>query len=383
MTRFLSLMIYRGYHRSSSIRYSVSAFSSSAVPGKKQNENEKTKKDIPPHNITASGSNSNTILNSEQLDASTRAMGQVIFLNSTTSGRIIFASLVLGDPTLAAFAALGSFTATSTSKFIGLDEDTYKNGLWGYNGALIGCAASVFGPAYPPYMVLSTILGSAATPVLSASLKNATSLPQWTWPFNIVALTSLLQTRSLLESSQSATTDTGLEETVADSSVSTIPTTEIIDVVSSPLLGISQIFVVGSPLTGAGISAAIYMYSPKLAYHALGGSAVGCAVGVLSGADLSDVCMGLWGYNSALSSMAIGTFFVHSRESMILSASSAVASAALFGGMQSLFGTYGLPCLTLPFCSMASAITSVCYLSNSKILGLKLACSPHSPEKNS
>ena len=377
-------MIYRGYHRSSSIRYSVSAFSSSAVPGKKQNENEKSKKnDIPPQNMTASGSTtSNTILNPEQLDASTRAMGQVIFLNSTTSGRIIFASLVLGDPTLAAFAALGSFTATSTSKFIGLDEDTYKNGLWGYNGALIGCAASVFGPAYPPYMVLSTILGSAATPVLSASLKNATSLPQWTWPFNIVALTSILQTRSLLESSKSAT-DTGLEETVADSSVSTIPTTEIIDVVSSPLLGISQIFVVGSPLTGAGISAAIYMYSPKLAYHALGGSAIGCAVGVLSGADLSDVCMGLWGYNSALSSMAIGTFFVHSRESMILSASSAVASAALFGGMQSLFGTYGLPCLTLPFCIIASAITSVCYLSDSQILGLKLACSPHSPEKNS
>ena len=380
-TRFLSL-IYRGYNQSSSIRYSVSAFSSSAVPGKKQNENEKTKKDIPPHNKTASGSNSNTILNSEELDASTRAMGQVIFLNSTFSGRIIFASLVLGDPTLAAFAALGSFTATSTSKFIGLDEDTYKNGLWGYNGALIGCAASVFGPAYPPYMVLSTMLGSAATPVLSASVKNATSLPQWTWPFNVVALTSLLQTRSLLESSKSATTDTGLEETVA-SSVSTIPTTEIIDVVSSPLLGISQIFVVGSPLTGAGISAAIYMYSPKLAYHALGGSAIGCAVGVLSGADLSDVCMGLWGYNSALSSMAIGTFFVHSRESMILSASSAVASAALFGGMQSLFGTYGLPCLTLPFCIIASAITSVCYLSDSQILGLKLACSPHSPEKNS
>ena len=380
--RFLSL-IYRGYNQSSSIRYSVSAFSSSAVPGKKQNENENTKKNIPPHNITASGSSTgNTLLDPEQLDASTRAMGQVIFLNSTTSGRIIFASLVLGDPTLAAFAALGSFTATSTSKFIGLDEDTYKNGLWGYNGALIGCAASVFGPAYPPYMVLSTMLGSAATPVLSASVKNATSLPQWTWPFNVVALTSLLQTRSLLESSKSATTDTGLEETVA-SSVSTIPTTEIIDVVSSPLLGISQIFVVGSPLTGAGISAAIYMYSPKLAYHALGGSAIGCAVGVLSGADISDVCMGLWGYNSALSSMAIGTFFVHSRESMILSASSAVASAALFGGMQSLFGTYGLPCLTLPFCSIASAITSVCYLSEGQILGLKLARAPHSPEKNS
>eukprot|EP00571_Detonula_confervacea_P000387 CAMPEP_0172313812 /NCGR_PEP_ID=MMETSP1058-20130122/21022_1 /TAXON_ID=83371 /ORGANISM="Detonula confervacea, Strain CCMP 353" /LENGTH=304 /DNA_ID=CAMNT_0013027523 /DNA_START=263 /DNA_END=1177 /DNA_ORIENTATION=+ len=303
------------------------------------------------------------MIKSEQLDAATRAMGQVIFLNSRDSGRVIFVSLALGDPTLAACAALGSFTATSTSKFIGLDEKARKDGLLGYNGALVGCAASVFGPSYLPYMVASTLLGAAATPVLSASLKSALSQPQWTWSFNIVALTSLLRTRPLLESADG--------EVVSTSS-------GLGDLALSPLIGISQIFVVNSPLTGAGIVAAIYNYSPKLAVHALGGSAIGCLAGVLSGADISDVCIGLWGYNSALASMAVGTFFVHSRHTMVLSASSAAASAALFGAMQPLFGAYGVPCLTLPFCSVASA----CYLLEGHIPGLKLATEPHSPEKN-
>jgi len=262
-------------------------------------------------------------------------------------------------------------TSTTTAKLVGLDKKTYNDGLWGYNGVLIGCAASVFGPAYLPHVVLSTLLGSAATPILSASLKNAISMPQWTWSFNIVALTSLMRSRPLLESNSSTSTADAME-------VVTTTTPGYLDIISSPLLGISQIFVVGSPLTGAGILGSIYMYSPKLSYHALGGSITGCLVGILSGTDLNDVALGLWGYNSALCSMAVGNFFVHSRQTMILSASSAVASAALFGGLQILFGAHGIPCLTLPFCTVASA----CYLLEGQIPGLKLATDPHSPEKN-
>ena len=260
-------------------------------------------------------------------------------------------------------------TSTSIAKLVGLDKKTYNDGLWGYNGVLIGCASSVFGPAYLPHVVLSTLLGSAATPILSASLKNTISMPQWTWSFNIVALTSLMRSRTLLESSSN---------TADAAEVVTTTTPGFLDVILSPLLGISQIFVVGSPLTGAGIIGSIYMYSPKLAYHALGGSVAGCLVGLVLGADLNDVALGLWGYNSALSSMAVGTFFVHSRQTMVLSASSALASAALFEGMQTLFGTYGIPCLTLPFCTVASA----CYLLERQIPGLKLASDPHSPEEN-
>lgn len=309
--------------------------------------------------------NRSNILQSEHADASTRGLGQVIFLNSVDSGRIILLSLALGDPTLAGCAALGAVTSTSTSHAIGLDKKAYDDGLWGYNGALVGCAAATFASSSIPIMVTSTMIGAAATPVLSASLKSAIpNVPQWTWSFNFITLTSLLRTKPLLENSngeEAATISTGFG-----------------DLFMSPLVGISQIFVVGSPLTGAGIVAATYNYSPKLAMHAVGGSTIGCLVGLISGVDLSDVCLGLWGYNSALTSMAVGVFFVHSRESVALSVSSAAASAFLFGAMQTVVGAFGVPCLTLPFCSVASA----CYLLEGHVPGLKLATDPHSPEKN-
>ncbi|KAL7551007.1 hypothetical protein ACHAWF_014213 [Thalassiosira exigua] len=307
---------------------------------------------------------SSALLQSVELDVSTRSVGQVIFLNSLDSGRVVFVSLALGDPTLAALAALGTATANTTSKIIGLDEKTRKDGLWGYNGALIGCAMSVFGPTYLPLMVVSTLFGAAATPVLSASLRGAISIPQWTWSFNIVTLTSLIRTRPLMQSEDA-------EDVVS------VPVAAG-DIVMSPLKGMSQIFVADSAVTGAGLLAATYLYSPKLAAHAFGGSVTGSLVGLLLGADLPDICIGLWGYNSALTSMAVGTFYVHSNRTVVLSASGAAASAFLFGTMQTLFGEFGVPCLTLPFCSIATG----CYLLGGHIPGLKLAAEPHSPEKN-
>lgn len=350
--------------------------------------NREKKDDSPPSPLETTPVTNDAVPPSRDLgalEAATKSMGQVIFLGSPASGGVIFASLALGDPKLAAYAALGTITANTTSKIIGLDKQTWNNGLWGYNGALIGCAASVFGPAHYPYTVLSTLVGAAATPLVSASLKSVLAQPQWTWSFNIVALTSLLRTRPLLSGTIEDTVSTSTAEfqdvqklfDTFDASVKAM-TSGVDPVVLSPLTGVSQIFVVNSPLTGAGIVAATSMYSPMLALHAVGGCATGSIVGYLLGADISAISDGLWGYNSCLASMAVGVFFVNSPQTMVLSAASAAASAALFGAMGPLFGAYGAPCLTLPFCTVATAS----YLLEGHIPGLKLAKNPHSPEMN-
>ncbi len=316
-----------------------------------------TKDDEPP--------SPSTVLASAFIDTNSRSIGQVIFLNSSKSGQAILLSLAIGDPTLSVFAALGAATANASAQLCGLEANSLENGLWGYNGALIGCAASAFGPSFFPLAVTSTLVGAAATPLLAASLKKTLSIPQWTWSFNAIALTSLLQSRPLIQNT--VTVENAIENT-----------TGIVDLALSPIVGISQIFVVESYLTGAGIIGAIGMYSPKLALHALGGSVIGSIIGIFSGADVSNVAMGLWGYNSALTSMAVGTFFVNSREAIALSAFGAASSAALFGAMQPVFGMHGVPCLTLPFCTVAS----VCFLLEGQVPGLALAKDPHSPEKN-
>ena len=76
--------------------------------------------------------------------------------------------------------------------------------------------------------------------------------------------------------------------------------------------------------------------------------------------------------------MAVGVFFVNSTPAVALSAGGAAATAAVFGAMKTVFGAYGAPCLTLPFCTTMSA----CYVLRKHIPGLQLAKAPHSPEQN-
>ena len=323
------------------------------------------------------------------MNTTTRSIGQVIFLNSSKSGSVILGSLFIADPTLAAFATLGAATSVATANILKLDETWTKDGLHGYNGALIGCASTVFATSLP-FVTLGTLAGAVTTPVLSASLRNVSTVPQWTFSFNFVMLSSLMKTRPLLVDSDSPMVESAVEKA-----------SSFTDVLTSPLTSLSQIFVVDSSLSGAGILAATSLYSPGLALHALGGGLTGCLVGLLLG-DVSDVTAGLWGYNSALTSMAIGAFYVDSDRARVLSCGAAAGTAVLFGGMSTVMGSYGVPCLTLPFCSMAtgefgndidqafihcisrapSSAFTVCYHLEGQIPGLKLAKAPHSPEKN-
>lgn len=304
------------------------------------------------------------------METSGTGVGQVIFLNSHVSGGIIMAGLAVGDPYLATLAALGTTSATGTAHFLGLDSQALKDGLWGYNGCLVGCAAAVFGPPSIMAATTFTLVGAAATPVVAASLKEMMSIPQWTFAFNIVTLTSLLRTQPLLvPPSNTSPTNTGAIEAVGPS---------FGDLVLSPFTGISQIFVVESALSGSIILLGIASYSPGLAAHAIGGSAIGTIVGGIIGAESSELAMGLFGFNSALTSMAVGTFFVHSAPTMLLSAGGAAATAAVFGAMKTVFAGYGSPCLTLPFCFTMSA----CYMLHKQMPSLVLARNPHSPEKN-
>ena len=148
---------------------------------------------------------------------------------------------------------------------------------------------------------------------------------------------------------------------------------------ASPLVGLSQIFVVNSAWTGLGITAAIASYSPLLAVHAVMGSTLGCVTGLVAlGATPDVVAAGLFGYNAALTSMAVGVFFQNTRQAWFLSAAGAIATAGLHAGMASVFAAHGSPCLTLPFCVMATG----CYLLADTLPGLQLATTPHSPECN-
>ena len=313
------------------------------------------------------------------LEESTKGVGQVIFLNSTTSGTILLAGLCVGDVHLATLAALGALQSQYVARSCSTTshQSAVTNGLWSYNGCLVGCATAVFvAPLADTSTWMSTVttlstgvavttLGATVATFGTVALGNSFSkMPQWTYAFNAVALSLLLHAQPFAAS----TTEALAVPTITDSSL-----------LATPLVGLSQIFVVESAWTGVAVLAAIGRYSPQLALHALLGSTVGSVVGAtLYGAPMPDIVSGLWGYNSALTSMGVGVFFMPTSASWVLSAGGAVATAGCFAALSTVFGSWDAPCLTLPFCLTMSA----CYQLAGSVESLQLAAEPHSPERN-
>jgi len=329
------------------------------------------------------------------MDSSLKGTAQVMFLNSKLSGKILLASLAIGDPFTAAMAALGTTSSTVAALAANLDNNESNgkiaNGLYSYNGCLVGCATAVF-VAPHSFVTASAItaVGAATSTFVTASLSKAIAeMPQWTLAFNIVTLTMLLRLQPLATTTLAMTVNASSDSAIAAAAVATVSGasyTTTMDLLLSPLTGLSQIFVIESALTGAGVLAAIATYSPLLAVHAVAGSLTGCLVGGLffSGADV--VAAGLWGFNSALTSMGVATFFVPTQQSTILSISGAAATAVVFGALQTVLGDgFGSPGLTLPFCITMSGCWMLGTTSSSAkplVPGLILAKDPHSPEKN-
>ncbi|KAK7233483.1 urea channel [Aureococcus anophagefferens] len=268
---------------------------------------------------------------------SIKGVGQVVFLDKPAQGNVVLAGLAYGDPALAVLAAVGGASATSAARLLDVDRGSVDAGLCSYNGVLVGCAFAAFLPgAVAP--LAATVAGAAATAPLSAVLKRACgATPQFTLAFNAVALSALAYTKPF-----------AVPPPPADAAIG------FADVAATPLVGLSQIFVVDSPVTGAAIAVALAQADTSYATHAINGSVVGSVVGLAVGADPHEVVHGLWGFNSALTALSVAVFFEPSRASYALAGAGAASTAVLFGGLKTALGAFAVPALTLPFCAAAA-----------------------------
>jgi len=152
------------------------------------------------------------------------------------------------------------------------------------------------------------------------------------------------------------------------------------DWIAGFLNGISQIFVVSNPISGILILLGIALYSPWAAAAALFGSVLGAGAAFVYGADAEEVQDGIWGFNPALTALAVSIFFVPlGRPFQALVCGGALATVAAFIGLKAaVWSTFQSPCMTLPFCAVASG----CFLLGGRVPGLVRARAPHSPEVN-
>ena len=105
-----------------------------------------------------------------------RGAGQVFFMENAITGlfflaAIFWAGYVEGQPSTAWGGAVGLLVATLTALMIDSDDTAIGQGLFGFNGVLVGVAVPTF-LADHPLMWLYLVIGAAASTVVLEAFNN-------------------------------------------------------------------------------------------------------------------------------------------------------------------------------------------------------------------
>ena len=96
----------------------------------------------------------------------------------------------------------------------------------------------------------------------------------------------------------------------------------------------------------------VFICSPITSFFALLGSTIGALSGIALGASPDAVYAGLWGFNTTLTTVAIGgMFFIMNRfGTFVYTIIAGMLTTIVFGACKTIAGTFGVPTLTFPFC---------------------------------
>ncbi len=285
-----------------------------------------------------------------------RGAGQVMFQDSAWTGLLIMIGIFWGTygpdgegMPLVAWGALVGLVVSTLTGYLFESKSDGDNGLWGFNGILVGCAVFTF-LGNTPWAWIATILGAAATIPARRAFNNVFApfnTTSYTFPFIIVSWFILLAARMC-----------GQLPPVSES-VAALPTHydasmlqfTFGDLVIYWLKGISQVFLVNSWSTGIIFIVALALCSRWAAIWAMIASAVSLAVAISLNCDHTDIVNGLMGFSPVLTGIAIGcTFYKPTVKSFFYSLAAVVFTVFVQAGMDVFFSPLGIATLTAPFC---------------------------------
>eukprot|EP00069_Balaena_mysticetus_P013563 bmy_22097T0 len=237
-----------------------------------------------------------------------RGISQVVFVSNPISGILILVGLLVQNPWWALSGCVGTVVSTLTALLLGQDSPIFSSAL---NSVFCKWDLPVF--TLPFNMALSMYLSATGhyNPFFPSKLFTpVTSVPNVTW--------SDLSALQLLKS---------------------LP------------VGVGQIYGCDNPWTGGIFLGAILLSSPLMCLHAVIGSLLGMAAGLSLSAPFENIYVGLWGFNSSLTCIAIGGMFMAlTWQTHLLALACALFTAYVGASMSNLMAVVGLPSCTWPFC---------------------------------
>ena len=226
-------------------------------------------------------------------------------------------------------AVCGNIISTLTAHFSGYKYDDIKNGLYGFNGTLVGIAVGVFLQLSVGSLIM-LIIASALSTWIAYFFNQQRLIPGFTAPF-ILAVWGMLGVCSWLIPD------------LLSVSYTVIDTTQNINYFQAFCLGIGQVMFQGNTiLSGLCFLIGILINSRKASLYTILGALLPIPRAILLEVDATDLNAGLMGYNGVLCAIALGGT---GWESGVWAGCSVLLSTVL----QILGMSLGITTLTAPF----------------------------------
>lgn len=282
-----------------------------------------------------------------------RGIGQVMFQDSIWTGLLILAGIFWGAYEegigIVAWGMLvGIIISTLTGYVLQLPDKNGAQGLWGFNGCLVGCAFPTF-LGNTVWMWLGLMLCSAMTTWVRTGLDNV--MDKWkvsslTFPFVLSTYFFLLASR-LFNGMPPIHMNTPELPLGIDTSLNL----DFWHLVEYWLKGIAQVFLLNSWGAGIFILAGLALKSIRAAVWAAIGSALSLLIVIIWQGPGADISQGLYGFSAVLTAIALGsTFCDYSWKTTLWTIVGIIATVFIQAAMNAFFSPLGLPTLTGPFC---------------------------------
>ncbi|GMU62077.1 MAG: hypothetical protein AMXMBFR34_38400 [Myxococcaceae bacterium] len=280
------------------------------------------------------------------LDAVLRGVGQVMLQNNTWAGLLFAAGAFAASPAAGASLLAGATISTLVAVLLGADRGDVRAGLYGFNGALVGIALAVFLRMDAFFWAL-LVGGAGGATVVAAAVSQALrahALPALTAPFVLVTWAILAGHTGLSHLRESdAMPVAHLAAAAAPGAVALSTLAE------GTARGLAQVFVQDHLASAALVLAGLLLASRRAAAAAVLGALGGTAVGAALGAGEAALRTGLFGYNSALTAVALVALLPSSRWAALYALFAVAAAAVASAATSALLAPLGLPGLTAAF----------------------------------
>jgi len=289
------------------------------------------------------------------IDVNLRGAGQVIFQNNPLTGlffllAIVWGAIAGGRISIAVSAILALIVATVTAILLDADKGSLRQGMFGFNGVLVGAAVPTF-LELGPEMWFIVVIGAATSTVVMLAISNVMKTwgaPALTFPFVLTTWFLVLMPYAFADLQIGSMGPPklphspgmpGLEQHLAAAPL-----------IAGWLKGPAQVFLINDAVSGILVVIGLLVSSLWAGGLALAGSAIGVILALYLGASLKDIEQGLFGFSAVLTAVGLGSaFFKPAWRVLLFALLGTIFTVIVQGALDGALAPLGIPTFTAPF----------------------------------